>query len=196
MINIFKFKNSRELLFITVLLLTFIETVLCQSNKHIQVIETIEKDTVSAPIKRKLTGLIFEFAVDPMTSFAKTKGSFKRGTSFHYNVGIGYERDRIRISSIYSSHKHIDYTKFTYIKVDYKLFELDKVNLLVGVEMSYIYRKKETNSSLGINLEAGIDISRRINIGLRWNTFLAEDMLIDDGKGLRNEGFILLHYKI
>jgi hypothetical protein len=175
-------------------LLLITSNLVAQSN--LKAINPVSLDSIKINKLHKESSFFIEFAFDPKMSLKGPGGSYERKTSFHYNVGLGYQTDRVRVSSIYSSHKYIDYTKFTYVKVDYKVFKFQKIDLMAGVEMSKIFRKDSDTSSLGVNLESTMHVTKNISVGLRWSTFMAEEALINDGKPLRSEGLIVLYYKL
>ena len=136
------------------------------------------------------------------------------GATFNGEFKAGVETPSFRFGMYYEIHPAINYSKWTWLAVDYKItdFPFENFALYVGVETSVIYRKfdnawygdpnnwrKHQSSNIfnpGANVELQYRLYKKLYLGAGVNIFRAEQVLIDDGKNIRWDGMVSLYWKI
>ena len=126
-------------------------------------------------------------------------------SSLDYELQFGLEFNSFRVSTAYQSHKEINYSKYTFLMVDYMLkdFPLKNINCYAGVEWSSIFRTdlqgwREDQSSMwhwGVNAEMQWMILNNLGVGAHLNVFRAEPELTRYGKNIRYEVMIGIIFK-
>ena len=127
-------------------------------------------------------------------------------SSLDYELQFGLEFNSFRVSTAYQSHKEINYSKYTFLMVDYMLkdFPLKNINCYAGVEWSSIFRtdlpgwRKDQSSMWHWGFNAEIQYMPFDNIGIssHINMFRAEPELTKYGKYVRYEVMIGIVLKL
>lgn len=169
-------------------------------NAHSQIFSKIWNEL-------KETGFYVGFGFDPKMAYEGPGYSYTdKEHTFHWSAEVGFDQEHLRFSMIYEEHHEIDYAKWTYIKVDYKLqdFIFENLDAYAGLETSMIYRSGnigwywvdvEESNSFGVNVELKYNITERFSVGASYSVFTAEHALIEDDKFVRDEGMIIVYYK-
>ena len=126
-------------------------------------------------------------------------------SSLDYELQFGLEFKKFRVSMAYQSHKEINYSKYTFLMVDYMLkdFPLKNINCYTGVEWSSIFRTdlpgwRKDQSSMwhyGANAEIQWMVLKHIGLGANFNAFRAEPELTRYGKYIRYEVMLGIIFK-
>jgi hypothetical protein len=147
----------------------------------------------------------FGFSIDPKMAI---EGPYKGktndiGTTFNGEFKVGVEFDNLRYTMMVEIHPAINYTKWTWIALDYKItdFPIKRFGTYVGLESSVIYR---TNSNPdptdgnnykrhqstrafnpGVNLEFQYRVYKTFYLSSGINVFGAEEALTRYDKYIR-----------
>ena len=131
-------------------------------------------------------------------------------SSLDVEVQVGVEFNRFRVSTAYQSHKEINYSKYTFLMVDYRALTFpirirsfeSRINCYIGLEWSsvtrkfdnpdpsdpYNYKAQETSMwHYGANAEIQWMFTEHFGLASHINFFRAEPSLVRDGKDYRWE---------
>lgn len=163
------------------------------------------------------------FGFDPRMAIEGPNYSYTdKESTLHWHLEAGWDFDfnddyGLRIGVGYSEHHEINYKKITIPKVDFivrDLFGIDGVDQYTGIELSTIYRTgipykvnggvgetgrvyyhNPDSYSAGVNIEYKYNFTDKFSIGAKYSYFIAEGVLIKEGKFMRDEGTITAYYK-
>ena len=157
----------------------------------------------------------FGFAFDPkMAMEGPYKGKTNDiGTTFNGEFKIGVDFDDFRYTMMVEIHPAINYTKWTWIALDYKMvdFPVKRFGTYMGLESSTIYRtnsnpdysdgnnyKRHQSTGAfnpGANLELQYRVWRKTYLSANVNVFRAEEALTRYGKYVRWDAMLGCYVK-
>lgn len=135
------------------------------------------------------------------------------GTTFDGEFKIGVEFDSFRYTMMLEAHPAIDYTKWTWIALDYKIedFPFKRFGTYIGLESSVIfrtndnpdytdgnnYKKHQTTRAFnpGVNAELQYRVWKTFFVSGGVNAFGAEEALTRYGKYVRWDAMLGIYVK-